>query len=139
MNYEKAIFAAGCFWGVEAAYGDVAGIMQTEVGYIGGTTKNPSYHQVCTGTTNHAEAVRITFDPTIVTYEKLLDIFWNIHDPTTPNRQGPDYGTQYRSAIFFTSKLQEHTAQESKILQQKLIKKSIVTEIVPATEQRIKV
>ena len=99
----KAIFAAGCFWGIQDFYSSIPGVVKTAVGYTGGTSNNPNYEEVCSGTTGHAEAVWIEFDSTIVTFDKLLNEFWSIHDPTTLNRQGPDMGTQYRSAIFYTN------------------------------------
>ncbi|HSX11699.1 MAG TPA: peptide-methionine (S)-S-oxide reductase MsrA [Chlamydiales bacterium] len=128
---EKATFAAGCFWGPEAEFRKIRGIIETQVGYTGGTVKNPTYEQVCTKTTGHAEAVEIIFDPSLITYEQLLDLFWNIHDPTTKNRQGPDIGSQYRSAIFTHNAHQLEAALRSKAA---LIKagKPIVTEIQPA-------
>ena len=133
---EKAVFAAGCFWGVEAAFDQVKGVLHTTVGFTGGKTKDPSYEDVCTDTTNHAEAVELVYDPAIVSYEELLDVFWNIHDPTTPNRQGPDIGSQYRSAIFYYTPEQEKIAQASKKRLQKSNKSKgpIVTEVVPAKE-----
>ncbi|MFO8015366.1 MAG: peptide-methionine (S)-S-oxide reductase MsrA [Phycisphaerae bacterium] len=109
-----ATFAAGCFWGVEARFRKVPGVVDTMVGYTGGHTENPSYKQVCTGTTGHAEAVQVTYDPGKVTYEQLLEVFWNLHNPTTANRQGPDVGSQYRSAILYHSPAQEAAARESK-------------------------
>ncbi|WP_440956189.1 peptide-methionine (S)-S-oxide reductase MsrA [Methanosarcina sp. Mfa9] len=132
---QKATFAAGCFWGVEAAFRQVKGVVATAVGYTGGHTENPSYEDVCTDRTGHAEAVRIIFDPAVVSYETLLNIFWKIHDPTTENRQGPDVGFQYRSAIFYHSEDQKATAFASKELLEKSgeFKNPVVTEIVPAS------
>ncbi len=109
-----ATFAAGCFWGVEAGFQRVAGITATEVGYAGGGMENPSYEDVCSGQTGHAEVVRLEFDPDIVSYEALLEVLWDSHDPTTMNRQGPDRGTQYRSAIFYHDQAQHHAAEASK-------------------------
>jgi peptide-methionine (S)-S-oxide reductase len=133
---EKAIFAAGCFWGVEAAFRQVKGVVRTDVGYCGGATSDPTYKQVCTDTTGHAEAVQVEFDPSKVTYEDLLAVFWTNHDPTQLNRQGPDVGTQYRSAIFYTSPEQKGAAEESrKLLESKgAFRRPIVTEIIPAPE-----
>ncbi|HII01506.1 TPA: peptide-methionine (S)-S-oxide reductase MsrA [Methanosarcinaceae archaeon] len=132
---QKATFAAGCFWGVEAAFRQVKGVAATAVGYTGGHTENPSYEDVCTDRTGHAEAVRIIFDPAVVSYETLLDIFWKIHDPTTENRQGPDVGSQYRSAIFYHDEDQKATAFTSKerLENSGEFKKPIVTEIVQAS------
>ena len=110
----KATFGAGCFWGIEAAFRQVPGVVDAAVGYMGGTLENPTYQDVCTDTTGHAEVVQVTFDPAQVSYQQLLDLFWEIHDPTTPNRQGPDVGKQYRSAIFFHSTEQEAAARASK-------------------------
>ena len=111
---EKATFGAGCFWGVEATFRAIPGVIDAPVGYTGGTKDNPTYREVCSGTTGHAEAVEVTFDPSVVTFEELLDVFWNSHDPTTLNRQGPDRGTQYRSAVFFHTPEQQHAALASK-------------------------
>jgi len=129
-------FAAGCFWGVEAAFRKVAGVTSTAVGYTGGTAKSPNYKEVCTGRTGHAEAVEVEFDPEQVSYLELLAVFWKSHDPTTVNRQGPDVGTQYRSAIFYHDAEQEEEARASKSVLEKdyVFKKPIVTEIVPAGE-----
>ena len=133
---EKATFAAGCFWGVESAFRQVPGVVDTAVGYTGGSLANPTYGDVCTDRTGHAEAVQVEFDPAKVSYEKLLDVFWENHDPTTKNRQGPDVGTQYRSAIFFHGPEQERAASESKARLEKSgkFRRPIVTEIVPEKE-----
>lgn len=132
----KATFAAGCFWGVEAAFRQVKGVTSTRVGYTGGSFKNPSYKDVCSGKTGHAESVEIEYDPSQVSYEQLLDVFWKIHDPTTLNRQGPDVGIQYRSAIFYHSDEQKSAAITSKerLSQNSIHKRPIVTEIRPASE-----
>jgi peptide-methionine (S)-S-oxide reductase len=129
---EKATFGAGCFWGVEASFREEPGVVDAAVGYAGGTTDNPSYQQVCTDGTGHAEVVEVQFDPEKVSYEQLLDRFWKIHDPTTPNRQGPDVGSQYRSVIFFHSPEQEAAAKRSKDEAQKRFKRPIVTYVEPA-------
>lgn len=112
--YETATFAAGCFWGVESLFKQVRGVVETTVGYTGGSTVNPTYRQVCTGITGHAEAVQIKYDPKVVSYQELLSVFWRMHNPTTPNRQGPDVGTQYRSAIFYHNEVQRLAAEVSK-------------------------
>jgi peptide-methionine (S)-S-oxide reductase len=132
----KATFAAGCFWGVEDAFRQVKGVTSAAVGYIGGTTKNPTYKDVCTGRTGHAEAVEVDFDPNQVSYRELLAVFFQSHDPTTMNRQGPDHGTQYRSAIFFHDAEQEAAARESKAALDKagVFKRPLVTEITPAAK-----
>jgi peptide-methionine (S)-S-oxide reductase len=111
---ETATFAAGCFWGVEVTFRNVDGVVDAIVGYTGGSTENPTYKQVCNDNTGHAEAIEVTFDPERVSYDELLEVFWQNHDPTQVNRQGPDYGTQYRSAIFFHSPEQEEAARKSK-------------------------
>ena len=132
---ERATFAAGCFWGVEADFRDVKGVVNTTVGYTGGMVPNPSYEMVCTHLTGHAEAVQVDFDPKVVTYEQLLDVFWKIHDPTQVNRQGPDVGSNYRSAIFYHSPEQQKAAQASleKLQQSGLLgTRKIATQIVPA-------
>ena len=131
---KKATFAAGCFWGVEEAFRHIPGVTKTRVGYIGGNTENPTYKQVCTDTTGHAEAVEVTYDPSRISYAELLDAFWTCHDPTTMNRQGPDEGTQYRSVIFHHDVEQEKIAQESlkEVEASRIFKSPIVTEIVPA-------
>jgi peptide-methionine (S)-S-oxide reductase len=133
---EKATFGAGCFWGVEATFREVKGVTATRVGYLGGTFKNPTYRDVCSGRTGHAEVVEVTYDPERVTYDDLLKVFWENHDPTQLNRQGPDHGEQYRSAIFFHTPEQEKAAQASKqrLEQAGRYRKPIVTQITPATE-----
>lgn len=133
MQTQTATFAAGCFWGVEAAYRQVPGVIEVVSGYTGGQTENPTYKEVCSHRTGHAEAVEVTFDPSRVSYEKLLDIFWQIHDPTTLNRQGPDVGSQYRSAIFVHDAAQRDAAQASLENEQRKQTRPIVTEIVDAT------
>jgi peptide-methionine (S)-S-oxide reductase len=135
QDLQKATFAAGCFWGTEAEFSRVKGVISTTVGYTGGTTKNPGYNEVSTGKTGHAESVEIIFDPSIISYEDLLEVFWSIHDPTTHNRQGPDIGTQYRSIIFYHTPEQESSARVSLERLQNSGKYSdpIVTEIKPAS------
>ncbi|HUK31939.1 MAG TPA: peptide-methionine (S)-S-oxide reductase MsrA [Candidatus Acidoferrum sp.] len=130
----KATFAAGCFWGVEANFRRVMGVTSTAVGYTGGQLANPTYEAVCTDRTGHAEAIEVDYDPKQVRYEDLLEIFWATHDPTTPNRQGPDVGTQYRSAIFYHDSEQEAAAIASKERSEKSgrFRRPIVTQIVPA-------
>lgn len=135
MSTEKATFAAGCFWGVESSFQKVPGVVSTQVGYTGGHTANPTYREVCSDTTGHAEAIDIVYDPTKVSYQKLLEVFFENHDPTTPNRQGPDVGTQYRSVIFY------HTPEQQRLALAEKTRRDnsgeyvgpIITEIVPAT------
>ncbi|MGH9406532.1 MAG: peptide-methionine (S)-S-oxide reductase MsrA [Terriglobia bacterium] len=133
---EKATFAGGCFWGVEAVFRSTPGVVSTRVGYTGGAFAHPTYHDVCTDRTGHAEAVEVTYDPARVSYGELLNIFWEHHDPTTPNRQGPDVGTQYRSAIFYHSPEQESAARAAKdrVGKSGAFRRPVVTEIVPAGE-----
>lgn len=132
---KKATFGAGCFWGTEAAFRQIPGVIATVAGYEGGTLDNPSYEDVCSNTTGHAEVVEVEFDPAQVGYNALLDVFWNNHDPTTLNRQGPDVGTQYRSAIFYNDEEQKELAERSKELMSKSgrFPRPIVTEIAPAS------
>jgi peptide-methionine (S)-S-oxide reductase len=131
----KATFAAGCFWGVEATFRQLPGVISTRVGYTGGNSVNPTYQDVCTDSTGHAEAVEVDYDPAKISYEQLLDVFWENHDPTQLNRQGPDWGTQYRSGIFFHSPEQEIAAKRSKksLEESGRFNKPVVTQIVPAT------
>lgn len=133
---ELATFGAGCFWGVEATFRNVKGVKDVTVGYLGGTLPNPTYKDVCTGTTGHAEVVQVVYDPAEVSYGKLLDVFWENHNPTTLNRQGPDVGTQYRSAVFYHSEEQKRIAEESKaqLTASGKFSRPIVTEITPASD-----
>jgi len=131
---EKAAFAAGCFWQVEEAFRNVSGVASTQVGYTGGHMPEPTYGDVCTGATGHAETLEVEFDPERVSYDDLLEIFWEVHDPTQLNRQGPDVGTQYRSAMFVHSPEQEAAARASKERVEARLGRPIVTEIVPAAE-----
>ena len=132
MATKTAVFAAGCFWGIEHKFRNIDGVVGTTVGYTGGLTERPTYDAVCTDETGHAESVRVEFDPERVSYERLLEVFWEMHDPTTPNRQGPDIGSQYRSAIFVGDEEQKAAAQKSKEKRQGRMNRKIVTEIVPA-------
>ena len=131
---EKATFGAGCFWGVEASFREIPGVLEAVCGYEGGEFDNPTYQDVCTDRTGHAEVVEVEFDPAQVSYEKLMDAFWGLHDPTQVDRQGPDYGTQYRTVIFFHSPDQERQARAAKAAVEASgrFKKPIATEIVPA-------
>jgi len=135
-DMETAIFAAGCFWGVQEYFSRVKGVIKSESGYTGGTKKNPTYEEVCTGKTGHAESVRVIFDPRVVSYERLLQHFWELHDPTSLNKQGNDVGSQYRSAIFYTNPEQEMHARSSleKLVKSGRYSQKIVTEILPAKE-----
>ena len=132
---QLATFAAGCFWGVEYKFNHVKGVVNTTVGYTGGHFRNPSYEDVCSGETGHAEAVEVEYEPSKVSYEKLLDVFWSLHDPTQWHRQGPDVGSQYRSAIFYHDEEQKKAAiaSKEKLEKSKKYSKPIVTEIVPAS------
>lgn len=136
MRIEKATFGAGCFWGIESTFRQVKGVTSTAVGYLGGTFKNPTYEDVCTGETGHAEVVQVEYDPELVSYNDLLAIFWKNHNPTTLNRQGPDVGTQYRSAVFYHNEAQRQAAEASKesLGRSGVFSRPIVTEITPATE-----
>ncbi|MFO7795377.1 MAG: peptide-methionine (S)-S-oxide reductase MsrA [Promethearchaeati archaeon] len=136
METEKATFGAGCFWGVEENFRKLKGVISTTVGYSGGDFENPTYKDVCSGKTGHAEVVRVEFDPFIITYEDLLDVYWSIHDPTQLNRQGFDIGEQYRSIIFYHSEEQKEKALESKekLEKSKRFKKPIATKIEPVKE-----
>jgi peptide-methionine (S)-S-oxide reductase len=133
---EKATFVAGCFWGVQEVFSGIKGVVSTAVGYTGGTAENPTYEQVCTGKTGHAEAIEVTFDSELVTFQDLLAVFWSIHDPTTPDRQGPDVGTQYRSAVFIHDAKQGTIARASRgeLADSGRFRDPIVTEILPASQ-----
>ena len=136
QNIEQATFGAGCFWCVEAVFQNIEGVLDVRSGYTGGITENPTYEDICTGKTGHAEVIQIDFDSTLISYDKLLNIFWKSHDPTTLNRQGADTGTQYRSAIYFHSETQKELARKSKDAadKMKLYSNPIVTEISPLTK-----
>lgn len=136
LEKEKATFAAGCFWGVEYLFSRIEGVVKTTVGYTGGKSKDPNYQQVCTGNTGHAEAVEVLFDPTVISYEELLQILFKNHDPTMPNRQGVDVGSQYRSAIFYHSQLQSDLAKSviNSLEKTNFFSRPIVTQVVPATQ-----
>ncbi|MCA9388605.1 peptide-methionine (S)-S-oxide reductase MsrA [Candidatus Berkelbacteria bacterium] len=135
MELKEAAFAAGCFWGVEDSFRQLAGVEKTEVGYMGGNTDKPSYEQVCSGKTGHAETLHLKFDPEVISYQELLKNFWEIHDPTTMNKQGPDIGSQYRSVIFYYDENQKNAAEQSKqeLDQSGKYSNPIVTEVTPAT------
>jgi len=132
VNRQTATFAAGCFWGVEADFRDIPGVLDAEAGYTGGTTDHPTYRDVCSGTTGHAEAVRVTYDADAVSYDTLLDAFWSLHDPTQLNRQGPDIGSQYRSAIFYADEAQRTAAEASRARAASRFTRPVVTQIAPA-------
>jgi peptide-methionine (S)-S-oxide reductase len=134
-NWERATFGAGCFWGVEAAFRKVNGVLATSAGYLGGTLENPTYREVCYSNTGHAEVVELVFDPAVVSYDSLLNVFWDNHNPTQMNRQGPDVGSQYRSAVFYYTPEQKETATASRDRLQNsgLYDRDIVTEITPAS------
>lgn len=136
MSQETATLAGGCFWCLEAVYLNVRGVEKVESGYAGGKVPNPSYELVCTGMSGHAEVVQVTFDPAIISFKELLEIFFTIHDPTTLNRQGPDAGTQYRSAIFYNSPAQKGESEEmiAELTREHVFSTPIVTEVVPLTE-----
>ncbi len=131
---EVATFGGGCFWGVDALFAGIEGVLGTQSGYMGGHVREVTYRQVCSGESGHAEVVQVTFDPEVVAYEELLHVFWEIHDPTTRNRQGPDFGSQYRSVVFFHSEEQACAAVHSREWAQGFFPREIVTEIVPAGE-----
>ncbi len=134
MKTEIATFGAGCFWCIEAVFQELKGVIKVESGYMGGTTPDPTYREVCTGLTGHAETTKITFDPSVISYDDLLEVLWTVHDPTTMNQQGADVGTQYRSVIFYQNEEQKAKAEKSKAeVATKIWDKPIVTQIVPAT------
>lgn len=134
MTMEKAMFGAGCFWGVESTFRNINGVTEAAVGYAGGETENPTYEQVCRDNTGHAEVVEVEFDPELVSYQQLLDVFWTNHDPTTLNRQGPDVGSQYRSVVFYYTPDQKTAAEEAKaaLNESGRFSRPIVTSIEPA-------
>lgn len=134
MNLQSATLAGGCFWCTEAIFKRLKGVSEVMPGYTGGNVKNPTYQDVASGKTNHAEAIQIKFNPKIISFEKILEVFWALHDPTTPNRQGADTGTQYRSAIFYHNQTQKKIAEESKIKAQQKFENPIVTEISQAKQ-----
>jgi peptide-methionine (S)-S-oxide reductase len=135
-THKLAVFGAGCFWGVESAFRAIEGVVDVAVGYAGGTVPKPNYRTVCSGKTGHAEVVQVEYDPARVSFEQLLEVFWQIHDPTTLNRQGPDFGTQYRSIIFYSDEHERKAAEESKrrLDQSGKLGRPVVTQIVPAAE-----
>lgn len=136
MGHTQATLAGGCFWCLEAVFKPLRGVTHVVSGYTGGTVRNPSYREVCSGTTGHAEAIQITFDPDVISYRDLLEIFFAFHDPTTPNQQGPDLGTQYRSAVFYHSAEQRHTAETliADLTTEGVFPSPIVTELLPLTD-----
>jgi peptide-methionine (S)-S-oxide reductase len=135
-THKLAVFGAGCFWGVESAFRAIEGVVDVAVGYAGGTVPKPNYRTVCSGKTGHAEVVQVEYDPARVSFEQLLEVFWQIHDPTTLNRQGPDVGTQYRSIVFYSDEHERKAAEESKrrLAQSGKLGRPVVTQIVPAAE-----
>jgi peptide-methionine (S)-S-oxide reductase len=135
-THKLAVFGAGCFWGVESAFRAVEGVIDVAVGYAGGTVPKPNYRTVCSGKTGHAEVVQVEYDPARVSFEQLLEVFWQIHDPTTLNRQGPDFGTQYRSIVFYSDEHERKVAEESKrrLDESGKLGRPVVTQIVPAAE-----
>ena len=135
-THKLAVFGAGCFWGVESAFRAVEGVVDVAVGYAGGTVPKPNYRTVCSGKTGHAEVAQVEYDPARVSFEQLLEVFWQIHDPTTLNRQGPDFGTQYRSIVFYSDEHERKAAEESKrrLEESGKLGRPVVTQIVPAAE-----